>query len=79
MGVEAPMHLRMRGGRREAVQERREDEERHSVPMSDEHKAYQERILRAAREGGFGGDSEVRTRVGRTWIKTEPVPAPPHQ
>lgn len=71
MGVEAPMHLRMRGGRREAVHERREDEERHSVPMSDEHKAYQERILRAAHEGGFGGDSEVRTRVGRTWIQTD--------
>ncbi|MFG3323770.1 hypothetical protein ACGF3J_37575 [Streptomyces sp. NPDC048171] len=71
MGVEAPMHLRMRGGRREAVHERREDEERHHVPMSDEHKAYQERILRAALEGGFGGDSEVRTRVGRTWIQTD--------
>jgi hypothetical protein len=71
MGVEAPMHLRMRGGRREAVHERREDEERHSVPMSDEHKAYQERILRAALEGGFGGGNEVRTRVGRTWIQTD--------
>ncbi|MGW2174002.1 hypothetical protein ACWC1C_26110 [Streptomyces sp. NPDC001705] len=71
MGVEAPMHVRMSGGRREAVHERREDEERHSVPMSDEHKAYQERILRAAHEGGFGGDSEVRTRVGRSWIQTD--------
>lgn len=71
MGVEAPMHLRMRGGRREAVHERREDEERHTAPMSDEHKAYQERILRAAEEGGFSGDSEVRTRVGRSWIQTD--------
>ncbi|MFE6632093.1 hypothetical protein ACFVNB_33265 [Streptomyces rochei] len=71
LGVEAPMHLRVRGGRREAVHERREDEERHTAPMSDEHKAYQERILRAAHEGGFGGDSEVRTRVGRTWIQTD--------
>ncbi|MEU0119430.1 hypothetical protein ABZ137_38565 [Streptomyces bobili] len=71
MGVEAPMHLRMRGGRREAVHERREDEERHTAPMSDEHKAYQERILRAAEEGGFNGDSEVRTRVGRSWIQTD--------
>ncbi|GHE98425.1 hypothetical protein GCM10017776_14280 [Streptomyces griseoluteus] len=71
MGVEAPMHLRMRGGRREAVHERREDEERHTAPMSDEHKAYQERILRAAQEGGFSGDSEVRTRVGRSWIQTD--------
>ncbi|MFJ9721103.1 hypothetical protein ACIRPQ_35165 [Streptomyces sp. NPDC101213] len=71
MGVEAPMHLRMRGGRREAVHERREDEKRHTAPMSDEHKAYQERILRAAEEGGFNGDSEVRTRVGRSWIQTD--------
>ncbi|MEU4655023.1 hypothetical protein AB0G32_13985 [Streptomyces sp. NPDC023723] len=71
VGVEAPMHLRMRGGRREAVHERREDEERHTAPMSDEHKAYQERILRAAQEGGFNGDSEVRTRVGRSWIQTD--------
>ncbi|MER6342340.1 hypothetical protein ABT258_36370 [Streptomyces tendae] len=71
LGVEAPMHLRMRGGRREAVHERREDEERHIAPMSDEHKAYQERILRAAEEGGFTGDSEVRTRIGRSWIQTD--------
>ncbi|WP_055524879.1 hypothetical protein [Streptomyces graminilatus] len=71
MGVEAPMHLRMRGGRREAVHERREDEDRHTAPMSDEHKAYQERILRAAQQGGFSGDSEVRTRVGRSWIQTD--------
>jgi hypothetical protein len=71
-GVEAPMYLRLRAnGRREAVHERREDEERHIVPVSDEHKAYQERILRAAGEGGFPGDSEVRTRVGRSWIQTD--------
>lgn len=71
-GVEAPMYLRLRAtGRREAVHERREDEERHIVPVSDEHKAYQERILRAAAEGGFHGDSEVRTRVGRSWIQTD--------
>ncbi|MGW1778236.1 hypothetical protein ACWCQQ_03720 [Streptomyces sp. NPDC002143] len=71
-GVEAWMHLRLRAnGRREAVHERREDEARHTVPMSDEHKAYQERILRAAEEGGFHSDSEVRTRVGRSWIQTD--------
>ncbi|WP_280910422.1 hypothetical protein [Streptomyces sp. SAI-208] len=71
-GVEAPMYLRLRAnGRREAVHERREDEDRHIVPVSDEHKAYHERILRAAQEGGFGGDSEVRTRVGRSWIQTD--------
>lgn len=71
-GVEAWMHLRLRAnGRREAVHERAEDEDRHTAPMSDEHKAYQERILRAAAEGGFDGDSEVRTRVGRSWIQTD--------
>ncbi|WP_432177017.1 hypothetical protein [Streptomyces sp. Tue6028] len=71
-GVEAWMHLRLRAnGRREAVHERSEDEERHIVPMSDEHKAYQERILRAAQDGGFDADSEVRTRVGRSWIQTD--------
>ncbi|MER5582263.1 hypothetical protein ABT090_11515 [Streptomyces asoensis] len=70
-GVVAPMYLRMRNGRREAVHERREDEDRHSVPVSDEHKAYQERILRAAEAAGFRGDSEVRTRVGRSWIQTD--------
>ncbi|MEU1668576.1 hypothetical protein ABZ547_34345 [Streptomyces sparsogenes] len=71
-GVEAWMHLRLRAnGRREAVHEKAEDEERHVLPMSDEHKAYQERILRAAEEGGFPGDSEVRTRVGRSWIQTD--------
>jgi hypothetical protein len=71
-GVEAPMYLRLRAnGRREAVHERREDEDRHIVPVSDEHRAYQERILRAAQEGGFRGDSEVRTRVGRSWIQTD--------
>ncbi|MGW7385485.1 hypothetical protein [Streptomyces sp. NPDC054794] len=70
-GVEAWMHLRVRNGGREAVHERSEDEARHVVPMSDEHKAYQERILRAAEEGGFHGDSEVRTRAGRSWIQTD--------
>ncbi|MFF4361070.1 hypothetical protein [Streptomyces sp. NPDC001604] len=71
-GVQAPMYLRLRAnGRREAVHERREDEERHTVPVSDEHKAYQERILRVATDEGFHGDSEVRTRVGRSWIQTD--------
>ncbi|MGX1541122.1 hypothetical protein [Streptomyces adustus] len=31
----------------------------------------QERILRAATEGGFRGDNEVRTHVGRSWIQTD--------
>ncbi|MFF2812525.1 hypothetical protein ACFVT2_36205 [Streptomyces sp. NPDC058000] len=71
-GVGAWMHLRLRAnGRREAVHEKSEDEARHIVPMSDEHKAYQERILRAAESAGFNGDSEVRTRIGRSWIQTD--------
>ncbi|MFG3016773.1 hypothetical protein ACGFZB_41240 [Streptomyces cinerochromogenes] len=70
-GVEAPMFLRVRNGRREAVHERAEDEERHTAPVSDEHKAYQEGILKTAQEGGYRGDSEVRTRVGRSWIQTD--------
>ncbi|MFI7178979.1 hypothetical protein [Streptomyces spororaveus] len=71
-GVVAWMYLRQQAnGRREAVHERKEDEERHKAPMSDEHKAYQERILRAATEGGFHGDCEVRTPVGRSWIQTD--------
>ncbi|MEK0098237.1 hypothetical protein WDA79_06955 [Streptomyces sp. A475] len=39
--------------------------------MSDEHKAYQERILRATQESGFYGNSEERTRVGRSLIPTD--------
>lgn len=72
-GVVAWMHLRLRAnGRREAVHERAEDEARHTAPVSDEHKAYQERILTAAQAGGFRCDSEVRTRVGtRSWIQTD--------
>ncbi|MFE5861539.1 hypothetical protein ACFQ77_13430 [Streptomyces virginiae] len=72
-GVVAWMYLRQQAnGRREAVHERKEDEDRHKAPMSDEHKAYQERILRAAAEGGFHGDCEVRTPVGRSsFIQTD--------
>ncbi|WP_326615298.1 hypothetical protein OG949_41105 (plasmid) [Streptomyces scopuliridis] len=71
-GVVAWMHLRLRAnGRREAVHEKAEDEARHSVSVSDEHKAYQERILQTAVAAGFSADSEVRTRVGRSWIQTD--------
>ncbi|MER6316442.1 hypothetical protein ABT237_22100 [Streptomyces sp. NPDC001581] len=72
-GVVAWMYLRQQAnGRREAVHERKEDEDRHKAPMSDEHKAYQERILRAAAEGGFQGDCEVRTPIGRSsFIRTD--------
>ncbi|MEU9125751.1 hypothetical protein AB0C96_39065 [Streptomyces sp. NPDC048506] len=71
-GVVAWMYLRERNGRREAVHERREDEERHAAPMTDEHKAYQERIVRVAQQEGFQADSEVRTSIGsRGWIQTD--------
>ncbi|MFF0561926.1 hypothetical protein [Streptomyces sp. NPDC004266] len=71
-GVAAWMYLRERGGRREAVHERSEDEERHRAPLSDEHKAYQERIVRTAERDGFPADIEVRTSVGpRSWIQTD--------
>ncbi|MFK0259132.1 hypothetical protein [Streptomyces sp. NPDC090445] len=69
-GVVAWMYLRQQAnGRREAVHERKEDEERHKAPMSDEHKAYQERILRAARRDRAGpgcGRRSTRSR-SRTW------------
>ncbi|MGW0750801.1 hypothetical protein [Streptomyces sp. NPDC002587] len=49
-GVVAWMYLRQQAnGRRETVHERKEHEDRHNAPMSDERKAYQERILRAGR------------------------------
>nr|WP_323139375.1 hypothetical protein [Streptomyces sp. NBC_01549] len=72
-GVTAWMYLRQcADGRREAVHERAEDEERHTVPMTAEHRAYQERIVRAAETGGFSADYEVRTRTGRRgWIQTD--------
>ncbi|MBZ6093139.1 hypothetical protein KVH02_33225 [Streptomyces olivaceus] len=71
-GVVAWMYLREQGGRRQAVHERAEDEARHSAPMSDEHKAYQERIIHTAEEAGFHADSEVRTPIGRRqWIQTD--------
>ncbi|MCS0605593.1 hypothetical protein NX794_30975 [Streptomyces sp. LP11] len=72
-GVVAWMYLRVKAnGRREAVHERVEDEARHRAAMSDEHKAYQERILTTAEGAGFPADSEVRTSIGpRSWIQTD--------
>src|SRR5688500_13308457 len=54
-GVVAWMHLRQRSnGRREAVHQHAEDEERHKAPArGPEHTAWQERAERAAKEGGF--------------------------
>ncbi|CAM5514035.1 putative protein OS=Streptomyces rimosus subsp. rimosus (strain ATCC / DSM 40260 / JCM 4667 / NRRL 2234) OX=1265868 GN=SRIM_040615 PE=4 SV=1 [Streptomyces rimosus subsp. rimosus] len=71
-GVVAWMYLRERNGRREAVHERSEDEARHQAVLSDEHKAYQERIVRVSVADGHRADSEVRTPVGpRSWIQTD--------
>ncbi|OEJ21857.1 hypothetical protein AR457_39890 [Streptomyces agglomeratus] len=40
--------------------------------MSDEHKAYQERIVRAAESDGLKAGSEVRTGGGaRGWVRTD--------
>lgn len=72
-GVVAWMHLRLQSnGRRAAVHEKAEDEARHTAVMSDEHKAYQERIVTTAEEAGFAAATEVRTAVGpRSWIQTD--------
>ncbi|MGW0608706.1 hypothetical protein [Streptomyces sp. NPDC002640] len=71
-GVVAWMHLRLQAnGRRVAVHEKAEDEARHTAAMSDEHKAYQERIVRTAEESGFHANTEVRTPAGRTWIQSD--------
>jgi hypothetical protein len=66
------MYLRERNGRREAVHERAEDEERHQVAVSPEHRAYQERIVRTAEAAGFWAESEVVTPFGRqSFIRTD--------
>lgn len=65
-GVVAWLHLRVRNGKPEGVHERAEDEAGHRTtsPVSDEHKAYQERIVRTATKAGWPADTEVRTRTG---------------
>lgn len=71
-GVVAWMYLREQAGHKQAVHEHSEDEARHAAPLSDEHKAYQERIIRAAGEDGYPANSEVRTPIGpRQWIQTD--------
>ncbi|MFC9497729.1 hypothetical protein [Streptomyces sp. NPDC056982] len=71
-GVVAWMYLRERGGQRQAVHERAEDEARHAAPISDEHKAYQERIIATAEAEGYPAGSEVRTPIGSgRWIQTD--------
>jgi hypothetical protein len=70
-GVTAWMYLRQRAdGRREAVHEHAEDERRHrAAGMSDEHKAYQERVVRVAESAGHRAEAEVTPRGGR--IRTD--------
>ncbi|MFE1230600.1 hypothetical protein [Streptomyces sp. NPDC058745] len=71
-GVEAWMYLREINGRKQAVHERSEDEDRHHAALSDEHKAYQERICLVSEADGHQADSEVRTSIGpRSWIQTD--------
>lgn len=71
-GVVAWMFLRERQGRREAVHEHAEDEARHQAPVSNEHKAYQERIVRTSLSAGHRADTEVITRTGpRSSIRTD--------
>lgn len=71
-GVVAWMYLREQGGRRQPVHERAEDEARHAAPVSDEHKAYQERIITTAEAAGYSAGHEVRTLTGpRAWIQTD--------
>ncbi len=49
-----------------------EDEARHQAVLSDEHKAYQERIVHVSVADGHRADSEVRTPVGpRSWVQTD--------
>ncbi|MFD5343083.1 hypothetical protein ACFWJY_04775 [Streptomyces anulatus] len=65
-GVIAWMYLRVKSNeRREAVHGRSEDEQRHHASLSDEHKAYQERIMRAADSVGYPADSESVRPWGR--------------
>lgn len=54
------------------MHERSEDETRHQAVLSDEHKAYQERIVHVFVAEGHRADSEVRTLVGsRSLIQTD--------
>ncbi|MFE2718903.1 hypothetical protein ACFXKI_45105 [Streptomyces mirabilis] len=61
-GVTAWMYLRQRAdGRREAVHERTEDEQRHVPLMTPEYRAYQERIQLSS--AGAHGPRSVRARA----------------
>jgi len=72
LGAVSWMHLRQRAnGRREAVHEHAEDEARHTAPVSEEHKAYVERIIRVAENAGHQAAPEV-TAPGRR-IRTDVI------
>lgn len=71
-GVVAWMYLRESGGQRQAVHQRAEDQDRHNGPArSPEHIAWQERGARAAHEGGFPAETQVRATGPRGRIETD--------
>lgn len=72
-GVVAWMYLRQqRNGRREAVHQHREDQDRHQGPArSDRHIAWQERAVRAAESDGHPARTEVRATGPRGRIQTD--------
>ncbi|GAA2484996.1 hypothetical protein GCM10010406_21560 [Streptomyces thermolineatus] len=52
-------------GRRIAAHQSKEAEQRHQSNESDEHKAYKERTVRAAEEGGFRARAETPSSDGK--------------
>jgi hypothetical protein len=72
-GVVAWMYLRQqRNGRREAVHQHREDQDRHRSPArGDRHIAWQERAVRAAESDGHSARTEVRATGPRGRIQTD--------
>lgn len=72
-GVVAWMYLRQqRNGRREAVHQHREDQDRHRGPArGDRHIAWQERAVRAAESDGHPARTEVRATGPRGRIQTD--------
>ncbi len=67
------MYLRQqRNGRREAVHQHREDQDRHRGPARGEkHIAWQERAVRAAESDGHPAQTEVRATGPRGRIQTD--------
>ncbi|MFF0778345.1 hypothetical protein [Streptomyces sp. NPDC003720] len=61
--MDAPMFLRVRNGKREAVHARAEDEERHTAPLSDEHIAFDGALADAEQVGHAPGAALVLAGV----------------